>query len=478
MRRPSMRELLAYVRANRDKKFVVVFDDLKRFARDLKFHMALMEAFTECDIIPLCLNFNFEDSPSGRFVERVLAAQAELDREQNAEQVINKMEARLLAGYWPFSKKRGYDMVFILGRGKVAQPNKLGYEVIKPALEGFASGNLPRKIDVANFMVERGMWAGKEPVRCLDHVSGMLEDPFFAGFIEYLPWGVSRRDGQHTGLIKPDTFLRIQARLGKDEAKAKPRKDTSDQFPLRGLITCALCDGHLSAAPSTSRSKKKYEYYFCQNRKCELYFKTLPKKDVEDDFKKVLARNRLKPAVTGVASSVFDKIWAQESRIFEWQDYLQEQRKEELKKKLKELSEMARKANSEAVVRTYEAQIEDSARELEKMEGTTLISKDLGIPYRTALDKSMGMLKSPVSTWDLFDVHGQHRLFFFLFERKLEYAKNEGYRTGNKLSKTRLFEELATTNSDDVDYIRANWNQVLEGLQEWQAILQPQHAAI
>lgn len=451
MRRPSMRELLKHVRTNRGEKFVVVFDDLKRFARDLKFHLALREAFDECDVIPLCLNFNFEDSPSGRFVERVLAAQAELDREQNAEQVVNKMEARLLAGYWPFSKKRGYDMIRIPGHGKVAQINKLGYEVIKPALEGFASGNLPRKMDVARFMVERGMWEGKEPVRCLDHVSGMLEDPFYAGFIEYEPWGVSRRKGEHKGLIEPDTFLRIQARLGKAEAVAKPRKDTSDEYPLRGLLTCELCGGHLSASASTSESKKKYGYYFCQNRKCERYFKTLRKKDVEDDFKELLSRNRLKPEVAGVAAVVFDKVWGQETEAVKWQDYLHEQRKTDLTKKIKDLSEMVRKAKSEKVAAIYEAQIEDTARELEKMEGTALMGKDLGVPYRTALDKSMGMLKSPVSTWDLFDVHEQHRLFFFLFEAKLAYVKNEGYRTGDSLSKTRLFEELAATNSNDVD---------------------------
>lgn len=231
-------------------------------------------------------------------------------------------------------------------------------------------------------------------------------------------------------------------------------KDTTDEYPLRGLLTCELCGGHLSASASTSESRKKYGYYFCQNRKCERYFKTLRKKDVEDDFKELLSRNRLKPEVAGVAAVVFDKVWGQETEAVKWQDYLQEQRKADLAKKVKGYSEMAFKAKTEKSREIYEAQMEDAARELEKLEGMGLISKDLGIPYRTALDKSMGMLKSPVSTWDLFDVHEQHRLFFFLFEAKLAYIKNEGYRTGDSLSKTRLFEELAATNSNDVDLRR------------------------
>lgn len=450
MNRPAMRALLAYIDANPAKQFVVIFDDLKRFARDTEFHIKLRTELKIRDVIPLCLNFKFDESPEGMFVETVFAAQAELERKQNARQVIQKMKARLDSGYWPFAKKRGYDMVLVPGRGKVAQPNKIGYEAIKPALEGFASGNLPRKVDVAKFLIEHGLWEGKAPVRMLDLVSVILKDSFYAGWVEYEPWDAKRIRGVHDPLIEPEVFERIQARLSTGSATQKPRKDTSEEFPLRGLLVCAVCDGHLCASPSSGRTKK-YEYYFCQNKGCEMFYKSLRKKDVEDGFTELLSRNRLKPKVEGVASTVFDKIWSKEAEAYKWQEYLVEQRKTELSKKLKELSEMARKAKSEAVVRTYETLIEEAATELEKMEAAGPVVRDLGIPYRTAFDKSMGMLKSPVSTWDLFDVHDQHRLFFFLFERKLAYTKNEGYRTGNELSKTRLFEELATTNSDDVD---------------------------
>src|SRR2546427_30859 len=41
MKRPAMRELLAYIDANPDKQYVVIFDDLKRFARDVIFHWTL-----------------------------------------------------------------------------------------------------------------------------------------------------------------------------------------------------------------------------------------------------------------------------------------------------------------------------------------------------------------------------------------------------------------------------------------------------
>src|SRR5437870_11374933 len=39
--RPAMRELLAYIDSKPYNRYVVIFDDLKRFARDTEFHLQL-----------------------------------------------------------------------------------------------------------------------------------------------------------------------------------------------------------------------------------------------------------------------------------------------------------------------------------------------------------------------------------------------------------------------------------------------------
>ena len=198
-----------------------------------------------------------------------------------------------------------------------------------------------------------------------------------------------------------------------------------------------------------------------------MYYKSLNADEVEKRFKELLKRNRLKPKVEKLVPVVFDKVWGQESKMIKWHEYVTDQRKTELKKKIKELAELARKSKTEVVIRAYESQIEEAGKELETLEVSTAVGLDLSIPYRTALDKNVGVLKNPVSTWDLFDVQEQHRLFFFLFDAKLAYAKNEGYRTGDSLSTTRLFEELATTNSDDVD--RAGFEPATSTLQMWRS---------
>ena len=45
MRRPGMVALLSYLDAQPDKSYVVIFDDLKRFARDTEFHLKLRREF-------------------------------------------------------------------------------------------------------------------------------------------------------------------------------------------------------------------------------------------------------------------------------------------------------------------------------------------------------------------------------------------------------------------------------------------------
>lgn len=41
LKRPGMMSLLAFLDAQPDQKFVVIFDDLKRYARDTRFHLQL-----------------------------------------------------------------------------------------------------------------------------------------------------------------------------------------------------------------------------------------------------------------------------------------------------------------------------------------------------------------------------------------------------------------------------------------------------
>ena len=90
IKRPGMLALLAYLDAFPSESFVVIFDDLKRYARDTEFHLKLSREMQTRNAVRECLNFKFEDSPEGKFIETIMAAQGELEREQNGRQVVKK----------------------------------------------------------------------------------------------------------------------------------------------------------------------------------------------------------------------------------------------------------------------------------------------------------------------------------------------------------------------------------------------------
>ena len=72
----------------------------------------------------------------------VLAAQGELEREQNARQVIQKMQARAMNGYWVFPPPIGYRFETTKEHGKLLVRDEPFASIIQNALEAYASPSL------------------------------------------------------------------------------------------------------------------------------------------------------------------------------------------------------------------------------------------------------------------------------------------------------------------------------------------------
>jgi site-specific DNA recombinase len=450
MKRPAMRELLEYIDAHPHKKYVVVFDDLSRFARDVIFHIKLRAEFKKRDVILRCLNYNFDESEEGEFVELVFAGKYELDRKQNRRQVIQKQKSRLELGYWAFGSKKGYTMTRSSEHGTISISNKDG-EILKEALEGFSTGRFIRKIDACRFLVEKGFWKNQSPEKYIDKFTELIKDPFYPGFIEYPAWEVSRRIGKHKGIITLETFELNKKRLGKFDFGKRIRTDITDDFPIRGLQNCADCGHHITSAWIKGRHKR-HPYYYCQNKNCPSYWKVIQKEIIESQFIKLLKKTTLKKDVSKIVKVVFDKVWTDEvQNITKTQNDLKF-KKADLEKKISELTNLVISAKTEPIKRAYESQIEPLSEEIENISSNTPITDiDLSIPYRTALNKAMGMLKSPYDVWVSLDTREQQSLFYFIFEKKLLYSRNEGYRTAELPSAVRLFEEFATSETLDVE---------------------------
>jgi len=452
-KRPELTKLLQYIDDNPLKHFVVIIDDLSRFARDVVSHFQLKNHLLSRGVNLECTNFNFEDTPEGELIETVMAAQHQYHRKNNKRQVVQKMKARLEAGYWSFTAKSGYKMIKDRIHGKISVPDGKRAKILKRALEGFSMGEFQRKIDICDYLIKNGYWNGKRPEKFIDNITDIIKDPFYAGYILYSKWGVDFKKGKHKSIISLETYKRNLERLRDGGSVKRIRKDLNSDFPLRGLVKCAKCGDPLTAAWSKGRTKR-YPYYFCQNKNCELRGKSIKKIELEKGFKELIDNNQVKNDIQEVAKVIFNRVWGQEIKNIYKEQAIYKTRKNELEKYISNIAEKALIASSPTVREVYERKMDENLKKIESIKNKCInidFDHKGSPPYRTALDKVSLFLKSPYSVWVKVEQEEKQRLFFFLFEERLPYDLNYGYRTDKIVSTTTVFEDFVTSNTHNVE---------------------------
>ncbi len=449
--RPAMRDMLAYVDGKPHQEYVVIFDDLKRFARDTIFHWSLRAALKARNVIPKCLNYNFDDSPEGTFVETVFAAQNQLDREQNRRQVIQKQKARLEAGYWPFNPIPGYVSKKIPGHGKVLHFTERA-TVIKEALEGYASGRLVEKVDVQKFL-QLGKYHGTKTVYLTAVDRLFSRASICAGYVEYEPWEVSRRIGHHEAMISVDTLRKIEDRL-KGGTRKMARLDINPDFPARGYVLCADCYSPMTAS-WTTKPKKNYRrsFYRCTNKTCIRYNKSTSGDLLDKRIEELLKSIKPRKQIVELSKVILNDIWKQKNKEQSESRHEVELKQKQLETQIDDLLLRATRSNNDTVVKEYEGKIEKLSLEKKKLSEVTWGQGSLG-DFGTALNTVVSFLESPYYYWSNGGVNEKRLVLKLAFSGKLPYHFENGFGTTEMCCVLKVFEQVASSKSLDVEMAR------------------------
>ncbi len=451
MKRPGMVALLAYLDAQPNRgNYVVVFDDLKRFARDTEFHIQLRHAFKARGARIECLNFRFEDTPEGKFVETIFAAQGELEREQNRRQVIQKMQARAKRGYWVFKPPIGYRYEKISGHGKLLVRDEPLASIVRDVLEGYAAGRLETQSEIQRYLERQPEWpkdrrGNVHPER----VAEILARAVYAGRIDYPAWGLNYIEAQHEPLVSFETWTAVQERRN-GIARVPARKDLSDDFPLRGFVTCACCGEALTACWSKGRSRH-YAYYLCDTKGCAEFRKSVRKEVVEGDFEALLRALVPTQGLLDLALDVLRDQWnARASAVREQLASLRHSLRD-VERKAEQVLDRLLDASGSAMTAAYERR----GRELEAQKA--LLSERIascGQPrasfaetYRTAC----AFLANPWKLWTSGRLEDRRAVLRLAFGDRLSYARNEGYRTAKISLPFKMIGDLKMLNSGVVE---------------------------
>lgn len=450
--RPAMMNLLRYLDDHWETKYVVIFDDLKRFARDVGVHRKLKAELHAREARLRCLNYQFDDSAEGEFVETIFAAQNELERKQNRRQVCQKMKARVERGYWCFHPPLGYEFKKNREHGKLIVPIHAITNILSRALIDFSENRLLEQTDVLNFLVASNLHGllGREKSRINhDYVKRILTEPIYAGIIEYPEWGISRRKGHHKAIISEEVYDKIQDKLRKPERK--PRENDNREFPLRRVIDCAFCNKKLTG--STSRGKRKYySHYTCNNKECIANPKNITASKVEDDYIELLENIKVSKEVLEMAKVMAMRIWQQKVKDINAGKASNQAEINAIEKQINDFLNLIPSASSEALRSRYEAKIVELDNRIVELKKGLENKKEPN--FEEALNLTLQFLGTPAETWKLSSKELKTMVHNMIFEVNPKYSLKDGFGTPKVSLPFGLRDLFGALNNNMVDHRR------------------------
>lgn len=424
--RPAMQNMLEYLRDNPGT--IVIIDDISRLARGLEAHIQLRTAISESGGILKSPSIEFGEDSDSQLVENLLASVSQHHRQKNAEQVKNRMRARMLNGYWLMKAPVGYKMQKVDGHGKMLVKDEPVCDAVRDALEGYAYGRFDSPVEIQQFLQYQTCFPkNKQGKVHIQRVLDLLNRMVYTGYYEYPEWDISLMQGKHEPIIAFQTFMKVQEKFhGNLKAPAAPGLE--DDFPLRGFILCDCCGSPMTACWSKGKTRK-YPYYLCRQDGCELKGKSIRADQAEEDFAKLLSKLCPKEGTIDLMLELIEKV--KKERLGNRKIIISELQRERIaaERKIDTLVDRIVGCTSATLIETYERQIAQLERnrveideKIKEAEHYSSYSKKLN---RTFLE----YLENPRKYWDSYGSTGKKTVLKATFSQPLKYSKKEGYRT-------------------------------------------------
>lgn len=429
--RPAMRSLIKYLDDHPLEKYVVVFDDLKRFARDVNVHLQLKAQLLSRGVRLECPNFRFEDSPEGRLFENVTAATAQYERESNRRQVIQKMRARLSNGYWAFrSPPRGIKYIKDKLHGKLLVSDEPFATIYKEAIERYSRNELNTLLEVQQFIcLEYKRQRLDKPIS-ISGTQNILTELLYTGYMEYPKWDIPFQKGKHEGFISLETYKTVQDKLAGKSYKTL-RKDYSIDFPLRTFVLCSTCGEPLTAAWTKGRNPNlKFPYYWCRNRECLSRYKIIQRDKLETSFIELLGKEAVDQEKADLLNIVLQRTWKEEQENELVSKLSTSSKKKSLEDNIDNLSIRISTTKDIDLLGVYEKRLKGLIVERKSLDVVTE-KKYSEEEFQTASNLVFSTLKKPVETFQNKNYQLKSTIIKMYFPNRLSYDRMLGFQTAD-----------------------------------------------
>ena len=445
--RPQMQAMLAYLDAQsrKDDPIAVIIDDISRLARGVMAHAELRASIMMSGGVLESPSMDFGEDADSQLVEYLMATVSQHQRQKNAEQVRNRVKARWMSGYYTANPGMGYRYAAVDGHGKMLVPFEPEASLVRLAFKNVYSGRLRSATEVKRFLEQQpDMPRTPQGAVRLKAVINMLRRPIYAGYITIESAGIHLQPAKHEPLISFAEWEKAQEMLD-GNGRTFARQAVNEDFVMRNYVDCGCCGNALTAGWSKGRSKR-YPYYTCQTRTCDLRGKSIRRDKIEGDFSEIIKELRPAPQLFYLAKDLFETFWNQRLNASEGRKEGLSRQTASLTRKIDALVERVVSTDSPSLISAYEAQI----KKLEVKKTAITEQVQTGIepvkPFDQMFKVAMKFIANPCIIWENGTLNQRRLLVRLAFPNNLTYDRESGYRTAQIALPFKLLGDKAMQN--------------------------------
>lgn len=222
--RPQFLDMIRFVQKAKEIARVVIYKT-DRFARSSLDYAVYRHKLRECGTVLVSATEPVSDDPTGKMLETMLAGFAEFDNEIRAQRAKTAMAEIKRRGGWTHKAPFGFHIVRHDGL-PVLEPNPQTTPVVEKCLDLVAAGNRPQDVFIK-----------VKPKMGRAQFFSMFRNSLYANF-----------KGWHEAQVAMGAVQLYRKR--------------GEEFPLKGLLLCADCNGPLTGSVVKGNGGK-YHYYHC-----------------------------------------------------------------------------------------------------------------------------------------------------------------------------------------------------------------------
>lgn len=413
--RTQLKKMFEYCKKNYKELDLVLVYKIDRLSRDVNDYLLLKGQYLALKMQVRSVTENLEDSPSGRFMETVLAGQAQFDNEIRGERCKNGMIEAVKKGRFVWVAPVGYINGKVNGFPNLEIDEKRA-ELVARIFELIASDKYHQE-EVRAIITKEGLRlrSGKKLSR--SYFNKLAKNKIYTGYIE--KFGLCEK-GDFEPIIDLDLFNRAQAVLERRGHKKHRYLTNNPDFPLRGLVLSA--EGNKFTGSWSRGRNGRFPYY----RPIGENGLNIKRDDLESKFNEWLSdyefNNRVKKLL-------------EEAIKVNWQDRQNDnvKTKKRLERKLNELErkeELVVEKNLKGVIPDTIANKQLSKIEEERFNIKSEIEKyqEQEDSIDDVLKKSFRFLKNINKELGEVEFYKRQKLQWFLFPEGVVY-ENENFRT-------------------------------------------------